>query len=232
MEFAVFFIAGLLGVGSGIGLKSIFVKKGHNRLLSIAGAWCAGFLIFAVSAALCLSFIGPDAGKPTTTEQKPEITQAMALAGDDYMQDIKGYSPEIIDVVDQGSGVLDIQMKASGPGFSKAGYITTLASQARDVLLKLLDKHPDAPVQLVRFIVIGNYTDQYNKPFQGRIFSIAYEYPQLKQLNRNTRISSLQLLNFAGFDFNRPEGFEMYKEWCGKGDNAEKAGSFCGEHSF
>lgn len=123
-------------------------------------------------------------------------------------------------------------MKASGLGFSKAGYITTMASQAKEVLLKMLDKHPDAPVQLVRFIVIGNYTDQYNKPFEARIFSIAYDYLELKQLYRDTRISSLQLINYAGFDFNRPEGFEMYKEWCNKSDNAEKASSFCGDEFF
>lgn len=228
MEFLAFFIGGLLGVGAGIVLKRKFLKKGYSRILSVAGAWCAGFLIFFVSAALCLSFIAPEPSYPTSTVQTPEIPQTVATGEDDLSEEIiKFNKTSILEVNKIGNGVLEIHLKAGGLGFSQAGYIDAAAYDARGILLKMLEKYPDLPFQLIRFVVIGEYTDQYNNNSKNRIFSMTYEYPELKKINNIKEVDARFLLNFAGFDYNRPDGFEMYKEWCEKGTNAERSRSFC-----
>ena len=112
--------------------------------------------------------------------------------------------------------------------FSDAGYLDYTSRTTRDILIKILKNPPKQQFSTIRFVVFANLTDQYNNKKNEPIFQLTYDYVEIKKINIDADYVDHRLfLNFAMFGLRSPVAHEMFEGWCGKGDNAERSGSFC-----
>lgn len=143
------------------------------------------------------------------------------------LETIKGYNKNIIAVRTHGENVLEIDLPAT-EAFSDAGYLDYTSRTTRDILIKILKNPPKQQFSTIRFVVFANLTDQYNNKKNEPIFQLTYDYAEIKKINIDADYVDHRLfLNFAMFGLRSPVAHEMFEGWCGKGDNAERSGSFC-----
>ena len=143
------------------------------------------------------------------------------------LETIKGYNKNIIAVRTHGENVLEIDLPAT-EAFSDAGYLDYTSRTTRDILIKILKNPPKQQFSTIRFVVFANLTDQYNNKKNEPIFQLTYDYAEIKKINIDGDYVDHRLfLNFAMFGLRSPVAHEMFEQWCAKGDNAERSGSFC-----
>jgi len=142
---------------------------------------------------------------------------------------IKDYDKaSVLGVRNHGENVLEIDLKATEVTFSDSGYIDFAGHEAKDILIKLVKNHPNEKYKIVRFVVIGNLTDKYNKTNEEPIFQLTYDLGEIKKINLDNGFVDYKIfLNFAKFGLRNPVAHTIYKEWCTKDKNGEKSGSFC-----
>ena len=142
---------------------------------------------------------------------------------------VKDYDKtNILAVRTHGKNVLEIDLKASEGAFSDSGYLDHSGREAKDILVKIIQNNSNEKFNVVRFVIIGQLTDQYNKTFESPIFQLTYDLNEVKKINLDTVYVDYKIfLNFSKFGMRHPVADSIYTDWCKKEGNAEQSGEFC-----
>lgn len=174
----------------------------------------------------------PETSKPT--KQAEQISDQGELSNSDnkvpnLIEQIKSYDKVgILAVRTHGENVLEIDLDATGGAYNNAWYLDASVLKAKDILVKIIKNNPNGKFNVVRFIVIGKLTDQYNKSFESPLFQLTYDLNEIKKINLdNGYVDSKMFLNFSKFGMRHPTSHSIYSEWCEKESNSEQSGNFC-----
>ena len=193
-------------------------------------------IVFFVGTLILLLLIGffiPSETNQTQLENNKtthaEAKKESEIKSPSLFEQVKEYDKtSILDVRNHGEIVLEIDLKANEVAFNNAGYLDFAGHQAKDILIKLVKNNANEKYKIVRFVVIGNLTDQNNKSSEEPIFQLTYDLDEIKKINLDNGFVDYKIfLNFAKFGLRNPVAHSIYKEWCTKDKNAEKSGFFC-----